>query len=879
MKKSILNTLLIVAAGAFLISCNPANPSSLPESSVFSESGSPVPDSDKPGEDSSSSQEGEGDIPLNESYSIVLPASNSYSVTADKTTAKQGETVTLTVKASDGFAIKSVLINGAVIDGANDVYTFTMPNRDVRVSVTLSVIGDFAIEGTQSVPLTAGQDGIYKATIKADQDGSYSYRVKKDGKETVLTPLDIDRTRSFAAIDLSSLAGDSIGLPGGFTYDFFYDPNLPNRPCYIRRTAIDTAKLPKTPQALESLFYGSVQSSYSVYPSNVIGVDYTNTSTQEKYSWKKFNDNSSYATITYAQQSAKKDAIVYKKLDTKNNIYTVVDTYKQAENGLPLSSEQSDTTAFSGKYLLSDINPVTKNPTDDVDINYERSYVNQNLAGWDAGMYSHDMQSIDFDIMYSYRTQWEGNEIVSSSIVIDSVENKDKNGFTTTIKSSKTVDYSKDTQAQSEEKHHDDYDVTLVFDNAGALVSGKYVNTRYDTSSWDFTTDRKTGEGKVFKSLTFSYTYGDKAYDNLQPVDVSSYFAQKINPAVINTGIPETIQKGNRINSGESLNNYLVLNAEPTTALDTWQYTIEDSSNKSAVAFNEEYSEWRGIGEGVSKITISNNTSKDVKSTIDINVVYAARIRSFYIDDSYEHNGSENSSYALAFAEQKATYILGATADPSSGFTGGVSVPSDVYVTFSDNGDVKNVSKLGIKVSFDHIKGLITLDGTSVSNDVLAGKDYLELKMTINTSKYGTGNTPSVITVMLLPTDATVDTLVNGGKSWANVEQKATLTFTKQDAAGQIKTENHPYKGEVVVAGTTYGFAYGFNIKTQRIAIVMEDQSLQADGFYNSSSKEIGVLIYSQSWDGQDSGVTDSILGFYGSGEGEESTYAMFKAS
>lgn len=878
--KKLLTTLTTLLV---LTSCGGGNTSDIPSSSTGvdipnSGTSAVTPNSSTPagGDDSSASSAQE-----ETSYSIVLVEDeNRYTISADKTKAEKGETVTITVSANAGFTIEKVMVNSDEISGTNGVYTFKMPSRDVRITVNVGIDGDLAIEGTYSAPLVEGEDGIYKATITAKEDGNYRYKVVKDGKETDLSIANFDRTRCFAGL---SYASGGFSLPGGFTYEFYYNPALGSRPCYVRRTAIDTNNLPQNADSLEDLFYGQVQSSYSVYPSNVVGVHYTNSYTAETYDWKKYNDNSSYATITYSDDSMKEDAIVYKSLDKEAGIYTVVDTYLESQNGLNVTAELGDTTKFAGKYMLADANPLTGTETDDNDINYDSSYMNANLAEFDAGLYSHSMQSIDFDIMYAYRTHVDvGAEVVSSDVNISSVENSDGKGFTTTIKTSRTIDYSQDTLSGLTDKYHDDYDVTLVFDNAGALLSGSYTNRHYDEKSWDFTSDSKTGDGTVAKALTFSYEYGE-AYDKLQDIDVSAYFATSVTATIANEKVtnPST---GDRINTGDDLEEYLTVTAEPTTALDLWQYVPQSSDNEDVVAFNHSYNEWRGVSEGNANITISNGTSNDVKATVSLDVVYAGLVRSFWMWDNIDYNGLERSDYAYAYAGDEARYTLCATADANSGITGEIPVPADTYATFDDNGDVQNVSKDGLKVTINYKTGVILFDGSDVTAAAFEnGATYKDLSMTLHTSKYtevSYYSVPTVITVRLYAPSIGIDTLVNGGKNWVDSDDNATLNFTLKDSASDLNNSNNarPYAGTLTIGTTTYEFAYGFNQKTYDIYISVRGENLYAEAFYSDTTGSIGFLLYSSVWGGLDETTDTDILGVHGD-EDTESTYAEFIAA
>lgn len=82
------------------------------------------------------------DTPSAESYAITVGASENGTVTADKETAKAGETVTLSVATSEGYELNSLTVTGTsskVVDTTkttDGTYTFTMPDEAVNVTAT-----------------------------------------------------------------------------------------------------------------------------------------------------------------------------------------------------------------------------------------------------------------------------------------------------------------------------------------------------------------------------------------------------------------------------------------------------------------------------------------------------------------------------------------------------------------------------------------------------------------------------------------------------------------------------------------------------------------------------------------------------------------------
>lgn len=97
------------------------------------------------------------------------------SIVADKTTVKEGETVTLTVIPNSGYQVKSVLMNGATVEAVDGVYSFVMPSEEVTVSAEfakwLSVSVKSGITGgTVSVNKTeCWENDSIIITAKADE--------------------------------------------------------------------------------------------------------------------------------------------------------------------------------------------------------------------------------------------------------------------------------------------------------------------------------------------------------------------------------------------------------------------------------------------------------------------------------------------------------------------------------------------------------------------------------------------------------------------------------------------------------------------------------------------------------------------------------------
>ena len=102
------------------------------------------------------------------SYNITISQSTGGIITANKQTARAGETITLSISLSEGYTLDHYTVNGSTIQGN----TFTMPSSDVTVGCVLN--SDFVQIGTQKwsksfLEYTDGGEGI---TIK---NGIYHY--------------------------------------------------------------------------------------------------------------------------------------------------------------------------------------------------------------------------------------------------------------------------------------------------------------------------------------------------------------------------------------------------------------------------------------------------------------------------------------------------------------------------------------------------------------------------------------------------------------------------------------------------------------------------------------------------------------------------------
>ena len=98
-------------------------------------------------------------------------------VTADKTSAAEGDIVTLTVTPDAGYAVKSVKYNDTVIEPVEGAYSFTMPDGNVTVTAEFE-------KPISSASLTLGDDlglNFYMSSAITDENAA-DYTVKFEGE-------------------------------------------------------------------------------------------------------------------------------------------------------------------------------------------------------------------------------------------------------------------------------------------------------------------------------------------------------------------------------------------------------------------------------------------------------------------------------------------------------------------------------------------------------------------------------------------------------------------------------------------------------------------------------------------------------------------------
>lgn len=850
---------LFLLSGAFILaSCTSNNPD--------------VPSSGNGTNSSQNSASSGGTLaPVEEYFKVTSRSDTRYTLSPNKTSAKAGETISVTVTVQDGYSVIAVYANSQKLEKSGDVYTFTMPEIDVVLRAELSVEGEITAQGGDvavAFSKAEGSDTLWIAKgVKINNTSSFSVKVGN----TTLSIANVDRFRCFAPIEASySSSSGNLSLSGGSTYDFYYDSSL-DRPLYFKRTSVDV--LPSNASTLENMFHSSVQSEYALYPSNVKKVTYSNSSSAEKYVWQAYENNASLATVTNTKTNTEK-AFVYKSFDQSKNLYTVVDSYLEAAND---STKLDDTDEFSGKYLAVD------NPYNDNVVDYSRQEVGKEAALFDSTHYSHDMNSIDFDIMYAYRVNMtQGDEFVLAECNVTST--KTESGFQTKIDSRLTYDSSKNAQLTEELKYHDEFAVTLNFNADGSLLSGSYLNTRYDALGYDFTKEKITNEknGKTVKELSFSYEYGNPETKPAEGIrDVSAYFLSSSTltkdtvTLADSSVVSETDTNKNKLHQGDKIDNsniddYLTINA-PKTVWDTWQYTLTASSNQNVLGYNASTNTWRAKTTGSTVVTISNKTDKEVSLDLNVDVVYMATIGSFYFDhnfDAGDYGADDHAQKAIAFVGSQATYRLVASGEKGTPWAKkDIPLPSDLKLKANGN-------DYGLTYSIDWATGDITFDGSKVTG--VEKNQSVTIVYTPETSHAQEGglSSDSTLTITLKNLAYTADDIKG---TYTNTENSATLKLTGEDA-GSLATNNSPYKGSVTVGTKTYDFSYGFNAYSLALPLHFPDSSVDGKMTFKEDGT-IAVIMESVSYSGEDTGATStSILGSFATDETAESEVIFTRA-
>lgn len=735
---------------------------------------------------------------VEEDYKIMVTAPSGVEYTISHERAKKDEEVTLVItNLSSGFSIRSVVLNGkTTLEAESDgvTYKFNMPNTSASIVITLDVDGDIVISGDVSAKLElTSTPGLYVArNVRLDGKSSaskLSYYVKKDGVQTKLNALDLDETKSFGSIGITgSKTDEALEIENGDSYDFYYDSNSSEAPCYIQRVGVND--LPTDSEGLQRLLITkpSVRSEYSVYTPDYVGCHYKvkdlsgSEIVTHEYDWKLYENNMSFAYVNDYLEDEGDYSYIYKKYDEDSGLYTVVDTY---------SKYFGDTVVNDDRYRLAynDNGPVSAQlgviDGDDYAHRYEVSARHANRNVRTSAHMPHFF--VEREFWYAYRSSFSTDSGVTSyNIDIQSEAKAD--GFDVTLVSYKEFGYSAGIASGSKQEAYT-YNATFSFKTNGALKDINYKEIRFSDTEWDFSTHApKTGiKGSTRKTINASYTYGN-AYTgapDYKGFNASDYFITSFNDLrFINENREDAKDDGKSyvgITDDIYLTDLIYYNYNPllankkcfapATALDLWQYGPVESSNPSVITRDPTNApnEMRAINEGTSTLTFTNHVpGTGISHDIVVDVKATSLVREFclYEGAGYDHITSVTSATIKAGGVYN--FKVGAFPHESALAYHAVSENTSLLkVTSPDNSE---------RLTIDVTKANIT-KATNVK--VTMEANYKSYEYNGQTIYYG----PTVFTFTILPAD------INPVGTWTGAHPDLADThfyFTNEDYTGTV---------------------------------------------------------------------------------------------
>jgi len=815
-------------------------------------------------------------------YAISIQESTNVTIVADKTTAAKSETVTLTATVPNGYTIKSITVTPNVKSvttvEANKTYTFVMPNNPVDVEFTVDVVqqaGQVSIIGDAAVILEEQPNGIWVArgvkypSNKLTCEATYVV----DGQNLSCTL--IDNYKCFATLGVSGSKNVGFTIAGNATYDFFYDPSA-KFPCYVVRTEIgDAPTSAKTFQDLWGHEGGSVKSESTTYPQNVKKVNYTNTKSGDIYQFENY-ENGSYAvseiTVGEGEEAETTTSYVYKNID--NNVYSVVDTYIEGSAGTGDTTyrKRDDNKAFSGKYSV----------VDSIASGFSAYQYTKEDAEFDAHLYSHDMTSLDEDMMYGYRVGFDSSwdeTLVGYDIQINSVKNE--NGFTTTIESYKNYDDSKDSSTTSNAKYHYQYKIVASFDKAGKPLSGTYIEKSYTSAQYNVDTSSFIGSnsfetGTLVKKTTWSYEYGDPTTGSAD-FDTTGYFATSVSATINN---PNMAASGNKIAPNDCLNDYCIVTTSPATALDGWQYGIVSSSNPSIVSNTKMYpNKFVAKGAGNVSIKIGNHTTNDVTYDVDVESINNYTVYSFtlttppesklyYDDEIFKSDGLYVRSNCAKTVQIIANSRKLKSDDNWMSLKTGVLAENTRVAKVTSDSKGKTVVDDAIEVNLQNgvwsthqvtqPGALVTVATFKSIKSVSAQTTYYVWLTCDNIDTYNIEKEMLAIEVRVVPYEKPTKGLYGTWSDAADVAAGEEVTAVVQEYDESVGASTY---STISLDGATYNFKFNYDDESGLIIVSPVGSLGYIAVVYDSTYDELGFFLAAgASWGGEDEGTDDSAI-------------------
>lgn len=755
-------------------------------------------------------------------YTVKVYEKTGIKASADVERAKKGDTVTITItEIAAGYTLSAVKMNDTVLtaDQSNPmVYKFTMPNQSAVITFQLDVGGEIAISGDFSASFVKNNStGLFEAknvSVVNDPKEEAYFNVKVG--QTNLTALDLDESKSFGDVSMTTSKTYAFGIRTHNTYDFFYDPEAEEAPFFVQRVGVDT--LPSTVDELSSLLITgyAVRSEPAIYSGvtsmnvridNIDGSENTDVIHQQ-YEWKKYANNIAYGKVTDTDTMQEvPDKHVYKELDMTNRVFKVVDTFDKKNGSLtanddPFREDYNKYGAYAAKYSVI---------TGD-DYDYKRFSMNEGHALRSLNVTAHmPAFYIERDIMDSYRVGYEGKDEMNwcdRKIVSTPGAN---GAFTVSVDTK--VEYRLISTSGGDASEAIVFDVDMSFDKRGAMTSLTYKKYLYAVDKWDFV-GHKAITGKtpsLIKKIVATYGYETPTETFTTAIfDPTPYFVSTINSIKIFN--PATGKEDNgascvqlnddiRLYDGDfEIPDTVSFDYSPSTALDIWQYGPTASTNESVVKKmpNDLYYTMSAINEGDAVVTFSNHhTGAAGGATYDlaINVSTNVKIRTFYLfpeDDPYRSITDATPENVKAGTVHSYSVSRSPEAAPLS-YTAVSDKPAIASVTSLPNSETLTIDFSGAK----------SITQTEI------------VKITMTSEKYDTsfgGGAAVVFTFCVLPND--IDPI---GK-WVLVDNSfdpidtTFITFTNTPVSGS-QTEKVGTIHDEISASRYYDatFAYSFD--------------------------------------------------------------------
>lgn len=712
-----------------------------------------------------------------EDYPITVTQTQGVTITVAKKRAVKGEKIEFTVTANAGYRVTDVKTNSAAVTNeGNGKYSFIMPERSVRITVSVEIDGDFVLTGDFSAKLEKEGDLYVARNVSVPYSGNdyaeFTYVVQQSGQSTRLNSLALDETRCFANVSFTTSNANSLRIATGCTYDFYYDVNSGERPCYVIRKSVD--QIPTTGEALFTrVFDGRMRSEPTLHALDLKGIDYTFDTTELKYaySFKKYAQDASLATITDTSDVNNTETYyVYKHADYEHNVYEVVNTWTKEKGNNeneyalweldPYGDSMGDGKTHQAFSARLDITPEET----DTRLEISERDVKRNI-----GMGAHYGAELEYEFYDAYRSVFSGNVYINAPSWVDpgyTVEANSDGSFKVTVNS--TVEYNRDaTSGTADVTDHSGHTNALVmnFLKNGALKDMTWTRSDYEQSQWNFTTHKPNNANNgTIKRVTCTNTYGD-AYAGAPSFDASKYFISSISKAswynkdntegksstVSNVCFGDTLEFYPYGEAGKKSSIVDEFVYTPSTALDMWQYGVVSVGDKNIVDLNGQ-NRYEVINVGATTVTVGNRTANSgasIRKDINIKSQATPCALNFYVDfrvAGYDSYGCDDSTTLIARAGKSSTYYIDVSA--TTGKKAPVSF-SFVFVTGKDRFGNPIYSDTCEYLTYTLSGHCLTLNCDTEASRALT--ETKEISAIVDSDYYQPGRTPTTFTIRILP--------------------------------------------------------------------------------------------------------------------------------